>query len=70
MLFSNLGNGHLLFPIQEEYMSQRTGSCPTFGGDTLPETNNSHPKMDGWNAIVSFWHGIFEGATLVSGNAS
>ncbi len=23
--------------------------------DTLPETNSLHLKMDGWNAIVSFW---------------
>ena len=22
---------------------------------TLPETNSSHLKMDGWNTIVSFW---------------
>ena len=22
---------------------------------TLPETNSLHLKMDGWNAIVSFW---------------
>ena len=22
---------------------------------TLPETNSSHPKMVGWNTIVSFW---------------
>ena len=22
---------------------------------TLPETNSLHPKMDGWNTIVSFW---------------
>ena len=24
-------------------------------------------KMDGWNTIVSFWDGLFSGATLVSG---
>ena len=22
---------------------------------TLPDTNSSHLKMDGWNTIVSFW---------------
>ena len=22
---------------------------------TLPETNSSHLKMDGWNTIISFW---------------
>ena len=25
------------------------------GKYTLPETNSSHMKMDGWNTIVSFW---------------
>ncbi len=29
---------------------------------TLPETNSSHLKMDGWNTIVSFWNGLFSGA--------
>ena len=34
---------------------------------TLPETNSSHLKMDGWNTwntIVSFWDGLFSGAML------
>ena len=35
---------------------------------TLPETNSSHLKMDGWNTIVSFWDGLFSGAMLVSGS--
>ena len=30
---------------------------------TLPETNSSHLKMDGWNTIVSFWEGLFSGAS-------
>ena len=30
---------------------------------TLPETNSSHLKMDGWNTIVSFWDGLFSGAS-------
>ncbi len=35
---------------------------------TLPETNSSHLKMDGWNTIVSFWDGLslFSGAFAVS----
>ena len=39
----------------------------TFGYSTLPETNSSHLKMDGWNTIFSFWDGPFSGAMLVSG---
>ena len=34
--------------------------------DTLPETNSSHLKMDGWNTIASFWDGLFSGAFAVS----
>ena len=34
---------------------------------TLPETNSSHLKMDGWNTRPSFWDGLFSGAMLVSG---
>ena len=35
---------------------------------TLPETNESHLKMDGWNMIFSFWgSSIFRGELLVSG---
>ena len=39
-------------------------------GITLPETNSSHLKMDGWNTILSYWGGLFSGATLVSGRVS
>ena len=28
---------------------------------TLPETNNSHLKMDGWKTIVSHWDAILSG---------
>ena len=28
---------------------------PNLGLKTLPETNSSHLKMDGWNLILSFW---------------
>ena len=28
---------------------------PNTPTSTLPETNSSHPKMDGWNEFVSFW---------------
>ena len=32
---------------------------------TLPETNNSPLKMDGWNTIVSFWGpAYFQGRTV------
>ena len=35
---------------------------------TLPETNSSHLKMDGWKTIVSFWgSGFLTSAMLVSG---
>ena len=34
---------------------------------TLPETNSSHLKMDGWKTILSFWDGLFSGAMVVSG---
>ena len=36
------------------------------GGDTLPETNSSPLKMDGWNTILSYWEGLFSGAFAVS----
>ncbi len=36
--------------------------------DTLPETNSSHLKFDGWKTILSFWDGLFSGAMLVSGS--
>ena len=33
---------------------------------TLPETNSSHLKMDGWNTIVSFWGpAYFQGRLLL-----
>ena len=28
---------------------------------TLPETASLHLKMDSWNTILSFWHGLFSG---------
>ena len=40
----------------------RTG---LFGGCTLPETNSSHLKMDGWKTILSFWGpAYFQGRTV------
>ena len=33
----------------------RHGKCFISKRCTLPEANRSHLKMDGWNAIVSFW---------------
>ena len=42
-------------------------SGPTFtNGNTLPKTNSSPLKMDGWKTIVSFWDGLFSGALAVS----
>ena len=39
------------------------GTCKKM--DTLPETNSSHLKMDGWNTIVSFWEfAYFQGWTV------
>ena len=36
---------------------------------TIPETNSSNLKMDGWNTIVSFWDGLFfRCELLVSGS--
>ena len=33
---------------------------------TLPETNSSHLKMDGWNTnFLFFWDGLFSGSMLV-----
>ena len=34
---------------------------------TLPETNSSHLKMDGWNTTFLLGPGLFSGAILVSG---
>ena len=31
---------------------------------TLPETNSSHLKLDGWKTILSFWEGNFSGRTV------
>ena len=38
----------------------------SFDGGTLPETNSSPLKVDGWNTIVSFWETLFSGAFAVS----
>ena len=41
-----------------------------FPDSTLPETNSSHLKMDGWKTILSFWgkKAYFQGlCLLVSG---
>ena len=35
--------------------------------DTLPETNSSHLKTDGWKTS-SFWDGLFSGSMLVLGS--
>ena len=33
---------------------------------TLPETDNSHLKRDGWNTIISFWDGLFLGGKIAT----
>ncbi len=33
-----------------------------FKPDSVPETNSSPLKMDGWNTILSYWDGPFSGA--------
>ena len=37
---------------------------------TLPETNSSHLKMDGWNIDFLLGWGIFRGELLVLGTVS
>ena len=37
-----------------------------FTWSTLPETNSSPLKMDGWKTILSFWKTLFSGAFAVS----
>ena len=32
---------------------------------TLPETNSSHLKMDGWKLKKSFWDALFSGGELL-----
>ena len=41
------------------------GYAASFRESTIPETHSSHPRMDGWNTIVSFL--VFSGAMLVLG---
>ena len=44
--------------------TESCNSCTTERLDvfTLPETNSSPLKMDGWNTIVSYWDGLCLGA--------
>ena len=46
--------------------------CPTWDQHlgSLPETNSSHPKMDGWNTILFFSDGLFSGDMLVLGRVT
>ena len=37
-----------------EYQIEGSGDGSSWG-DTLPETNSSHLKIDGWKTILSFW---------------
>ena len=38
-----------------------------FVGDTLPETNSSHLKVDGWKITFLLKRSIFSGELFVSG---
>ena len=47
--------------MQKKKHAKRRGQLPSL------KLTFSHPKMDGWNTIVSFWDGLFSGAMVVSG---
>ena len=47
-----------IYPMENGPMTD-PWECSIF---TLPDTNSSHLKMDGWNTIVSFWDGLSSGA--------
>ena len=51
-----------ILPMFPRYMDFFLLNGCKFVSVTLPETNSSHLKMDGWNTIVSFWDGPFSGA--------
>ena len=42
--------------------SLNVSQLSTLSESTLPETNSSHLKMDGWSTSLSFWDGLFSGA--------
>ena len=44
------------FAMLVDFQIQRKGVL------TLPETNELHLKMDGWNMIGSFWESLFSGS--------
>ena len=46
-----------LFPRWDMLISWRVFITASLQKTTLPETNSSHLKMDGWKRIVSFWDG-------------
>ena len=46
------------------------GLAGSFRKYTLPETNSSHLKMDGWKTTFLLGPGLFSGAMLVSGRIS
>ncbi len=55
----------VVYPIIYEVLapSQVVGRISSINSSTLPETNSLHLKMDAWNTIVSFWDGLFSGAS-------
>ena len=62
---------HLKHPLVENQWSKLLGFRYTEKNTiecTLPETNSSPLKMDGWNTSLSYWGCLFSGAMLVSGS--
>ncbi len=49
---------HLLETLVKAFFTSNLGSTTANLG-SLPETNSSHPKMDGWNTILFFSDGLF-----------
>ena len=49
------------------FLPTRRGAMPSILGATLPETNSSHLKMDGWNTTFLLGWPIFRCELLVSG---
>ncbi len=63
----------IFFPIAltQSYSLWPPTLCMDFTRSTLPETNTSHLKMDGWKMIhFLLGPGLFSGALLVSGSVN
>ena len=55
---------YFIFFSRGDWLLNYWPAPPTIETLTLPETNSSPLKMDGWNTIVSFWDDLFSGAML------